>query len=76
MKSQVLSKARASQMTLGVKNPPANTEDVRDTGLIPELGRSSGGGHGTHSSIPAWRIPWTEEPAGQWSIGSQRVGHG
>ena len=29
----------------------------------------------THSSILAWRIPWTEEPGGPQSIGSQRVGH-
>ena len=29
----------------------------------------------THSSIPARRIPWTEEPGGLWSMGSQRVGH-
>ena len=29
----------------------------------------------THSSILAWRIPWTEEPGRPWSIGSQRVGH-
>ena len=29
----------------------------------------------THSSIHAWRIPWTEEPGGLWSIGSQRVGY-
>ena len=29
-----------------VKNPPANEEDVRDVGLIPGLGRSSGGGNG------------------------------
>ena len=27
----------------------------------------------THSSIHAWRIPWTEEPGGLQSIGSQRV---
>ena len=27
----------------------------------------------THSSIPAWRIPWTEEPGGLQSMGSQRV---
>ena len=26
----------------------------------------------THSSVLAWRIPWTEEPGGLWSIGSQR----
>ena len=29
----------------------------------------------THSSIPAWRIPWTEEPGGLQSMGSQRVRH-
>ena len=29
----------------------------------------------THSSILAWRIPWTGEPGGQQSMGSQRVGH-
>ena len=29
----------------------------------------------THSSIPAWRILWTEEPSGLQSMGSQRVGH-
>ena len=30
-------------------------------------------GMATHSSILAWRIPWTEEPGGLWSVGSQRV---
>ena len=29
----------------------------------------------THSSILAWKIPWTEEPGGPQSTGSQRVGH-
>ena len=29
----------------------------------------------THSSILAWRIPWTEEPGGLQSMGSQTVGH-
>ena len=29
----------------------------------------------THSSILAWRIPWTEEPGGLQSMGSQRIGH-
>ena len=29
----------------------------------------------THSSILAWRIPWTEEPGGLQSTGSQRIGH-
>ena len=31
-------------------------------------------GMATHSSILAWRIPWTEEPGGLQSIGSRRVG--
>ena len=29
----------------------------------------------THTSILAWKIPWTEEPGGLQSMGSQRVGH-
>ena len=29
----------------------------------------------THSSILAWRIPWTEKPGGLWSMGLQRVRH-
>ena len=29
----------------------------------------------THSSILAWRMPWTEEPGGLQYMGSQRVGH-
>ena len=29
----------------------------------------------THSSVLAWRIPWTEEPGGLQSMGSQRVEH-
>ena len=32
-------------------------------------------GMATHSSILAWRIPWTEEPGGLQSMGLQRVGH-
>ena len=36
----------ASLVALVVKNPPANTGDVRDTGSIPGSGRSPGGGHG------------------------------
>ena len=34
-------------MVLVVKNPPANTGDIRDTGSIPALGRSAGGRHGS-----------------------------
>ena len=32
-------------------------------------------GMATHSSILAWKIPWTEEPGGLQSIGSQRARH-
>ena len=62
-------------MVLMVKNPPADARDKRDASLVPWLGRSPGGGHSNHSSILAWRIPWTEELGGLQSIGLQRVGH-
>ena len=58
-----------------VKKPPANAGDARDVGLIPELGRTLEEGMATHSSILAWRIPWTEEPDGLQSIGLQRIGY-
>ena len=58
---------RPSQVALVVKNPPANTGDIRDAGLIPGWGKEMT----THSSILAWRIPWTEEPGGLQSIGLQ-----
>ena len=52
-----------------VKNPPANSGEAGGTGLILGLGRSPGEGIATHSSILAWRIPWTEEPGGLQSLG-------
>ena len=51
------------------KNVPTN---VAVMGLIPGLGRSPGEGNGTHSSILAWRILWTQEPSGLQPIGSQK----
>ena len=63
----------ASQMVLVVKNLPANAGDVRDTGSIPGLRRSPGGGHGNPTPvILAWRSPWTEEPCRIQSMGSKR----
>ena len=59
-------------MALVVKNLPANTGDVRDSGLISVSGKSPTGGMATHSSSLAWRSPWTEEPAGPQSTGSQK----
>ena len=49
--------------------------NVGDLGLIPRFGRSPGEGNGTHFSIVAWRIPWTEEPGRLQSMGLQRVGY-
>ena len=62
-------------MTLLVKNLPANAGDIRDVGSIPGLGRSLEEGMATHSSILAWRIPWTEEPGRLQFMGLQRVGY-
>ena len=55
-----------------VKNLPANAGDL---GSIPGSERSPGEENGNHSSIPAWRMPWTEEPGGLQSTGLQRVRH-
>ena len=53
------------------------TPAVQET-QVPSLGQKDPleKGVATHSSILAWRIPWTEEPGGLQSMGSQRVGHG
>ena len=62
----------ASLVTQLVRNPPAMQETwVQSLGWEDALED----GMATHSSILAWRIPWTEEPGGLQSIGSQRVGH-
>ena len=58
-----------------VKNAPADLGDVRDTGLVLGLEDLLEEGMATHSSILAWRIPWTEEPGGLQSMGSQKVRH-
>ena len=49
--------------------------NARDLGLIPMLGRSLEKGMTTHSSILAWRIPWTEESDGLQSMRLQRAGN-
>ena len=54
------------------KNLPAMQEtQVQSLGQEDPLEK----GMTTHSSIPAWRIPWTEEPGGLQSMGSQSVRH-
>ena len=65
----------ASQMALVLKNQLANIGDVRDVDSIPGLGRPPEKGMATHSSILAWRIPWTAEPGGLQSRELQRVRH-
>ena len=62
-------------MVLVVKNPPANTGDKRNAGLIPGSEDPLKGEMATRSSILAWKIPWTEEPGGLQSMGSERVEH-
>ena len=58
-----------------VKNSPAvqETQETRVHSLGWEDPLEKG--MATHFSILAWRIPWTEEPGGLQSIGSQRAGH-
>ena len=53
----------ASQAALVVKNPPANTVDIRDVASIPGLGRSPGGGHSN-----ALQYSCLENPHGQRSL--------
>ena len=58
-------------MTLTLNNLPATQETrVRSLGWEDPLEK----GMATHSSILAWRIPWTEEPGGLQFMGLQRVG--
>ena len=55
-----------------VKRLPAMQETwVRSQGQEDPLEKEMA----TRSTIPAWRSPWTEEPGGLQSMGSQRVGH-
>ena len=74
-KNYVLILRRASQGAQWVKNLPAvqKTQEMQVQSLgwedPPEQGMA------THSSILAWRIPWTEEPDGLQSIGLQKAKH-
>ena len=62
----------SSLVALMVKNPPAMQETrVRSLGQEDPLEK----GMATHSSILAWRIPWTEETGRLLFMGSQRVRH-
>ena len=62
----------ASLLAQMVKNLPAVQETrVRSLGWEDPLEKEMA----AHSSVPAWRIPWAEEPGGLQSIGLQRVEH-
>ena len=63
-------------VVLVVKNPPTG-QCRRLQNPIQSLGQDGPleKGTATHSSILAWRIPWTEEPGGLQSMGSHRVRH-
>ena len=55
-----------------VKYLSANAEDTRDTGSIPGWRDPLEKEMATHSIILAWESPWTEEPGGLQSMGSQK----
>ena len=58
-----------------VKNPPVNAGDARDMSSIPGSGRSLEVRNAYSLQYSCLEIPWTEEPGGLQSIGSQRAGH-
>ena len=66
-----------SEVKLVVKNVPANAGDIRDSGLVPGLGRCPGGGHGNPLQYSCLENPmdrgfwWTEDSGGLQSLGSQ-----
>ena len=74
---------RKSQDFPGGSDGKASVYNMGDRGSIPgpllafihEFGISFKKEMATHSSIHAWKIPWTEEPGGLQSMGSQGVGH-
>ena len=57
----------------GGSNSKESVCNVGDLGSIPGQEEPLEKGMATHSSILAWRIPWTEEPGGLQSMGLQRV---
>ena len=63
---------------LMIKNPPANARDTGDTEMrVRSLGQENPleKEMTTHASILFWKIPWTKEPGGLQSMGSQRIRH-
>ena len=75
MSEAIKTKAQDTHTTIcsAAKNLLANAGDVGDVGSIPHLGQEDPleEERATHSSILAWKIPWTEEPGRLQSMGSQ-----
>ena len=69
-------KVNGLETTMQRQTLPTPAVQMEETTVAP-LGREDAleEGIATHSTILAWRIPWTEEPGGLQSTGSQRVGH-
>ena len=61
-----MKKTGASQVVLVVKNPPANSRDLRDVGSVPALGRSSGEGNGNPLQYSCLENPM--DRGAQWTI--------
>ena len=59
----------------GGSNSKESARKVGDLGWIPGSEDPLEEEMATHSTILAWRIPWTKEPGGLQFMGSQRVGH-
>ena len=64
-----------NEVALVVKSLLAHAGDLRDSIHSPSQEHTLEEVTTTHSRIPAWSIPTTEEPGGLQSIGAQRVGH-
>ena len=60
------------ERTMGFPGSSVGKESAADPGSIPGSGRSPREANGNHSSILAWKMPWTEKPSTLQSMGSQR----
>ena len=58
------------------QKPPTKLTEKEEIGFVTTRGGVGGEkAMAPYSSTLAWKIPWTEEPGGPWSMGSLRVGH-
>ena len=71
----LMTKPQYMLLNIGGSDGKESACSAGDLGSIPGLENPLEKEMATHSSIPAWRIPWTEEHDGLQSIRSPRVGH-